>query len=300
MVKKKRIIFVPGKNPKPESNLHLQLISRCLLEGVRQHSSRAANEILDQNAIKLCAWNHDFYGMSSDFSDQLSHIDDLVRRRRASVLDKMRARTWKLTFNKVIYEAGDRFPWLIDLFADKHVKAMLQGTNTYFNDEDNKASNARKALKDVISNDQQTQTLLIGHSMGSIIAYEALYELSQEDRTRKDVNLFLTLGSPLGLRYTQERLLAYSQTDQNLLPSNISQWKNVAARGDLISFDTTLADDFDLMIKAGLIEDIVDFGKGVYNWYKGPDGYNFHSSYSYLMGPIVANIIAEWWNSDNE
>ncbi len=296
MAKKKRIIFVPGKNPKPEPELHQQLVSRCLVEGVRKHSASAAKQIAEQDAVWVCPWNHDFYGESVDFTDQLASVDELIRRQRATVKEKILARSWKLKLNKAIYNLGDRYPWLIDKLADDHVKAMMDGSNIYFYDQEGKATEARNKLLEILRHDPDTETLLIGHSMGSIVSYDTLYQMSIEDRERKDVSLFLTLGSPLGLRYTQERLLGYSDTDASQLPSNIKNWKNVSARGDLVSFDTTLADDFGLMVQEGMVDDIVDFGKGVYNWYKGPNGYNFHSSYSYLMGPIVANIIAEWWN----
>jgi len=263
MAKKKRIIFVPGKNIKPEPELHLQLVTRCLVEGVRKHSLSAAQQIAEQQPIWLCPWNYDFYGEHAEFSNQLACIDDLVRRQRANIKEKLLARSWKLKLNKAIYTLGDKYPWLIDTLADDHVKAMLADSNNYFDDLDGKATEARSKLLDILNHDEDTDTLLIGHSMGSIIAYDSLYLKSQEDRNKKDVSLFLTLGSPLGLHYTQARLLAYSKTDEEQLPSNISQWKNVSARGDLVSFDTTLADDFDLMTKAGMVDEITDFGKGV-------------------------------------
>lgn len=100
------------------------------------------------------------------------------------------------------------------------------------------------------------------------------------------------------MRYTQERLLAFSQDDASQLPSNIVNWKNVAAHGDLVSVDTTLADDYALMVEQGLVDVISDYTKGVYNWYRGPQGYNFHSSYAYLVGPVVSDIIARWWHQD--
>jgi len=296
---RKRILFVPGKNPKPEPELHQQLLSRCLIEGVRRHSDVVADEILQQNAFSASYWNYDFYGEHFDFSDYLPAVDSLLRKSRPTLKDKVCARTWKIKLSRLMYQTGDRFPWLIDLLADEHVKAMMEGTNQYFDDIDGKASRARDCLKQSLGEcNKDCKVLLIGHSLGSVIAYDTLFELSQQDRSNKRVDLFLTLGSPLGLRYTQERLVAFSHTDPEKMPSNILEWKNVAARGDLISVDTTLADDFSVMTDNHLVDSITDYGKGVYNWFKGPQGYNFHSSYAYLSGPIVSNIIARWWSQN--
>ena len=68
---RKRILFIPGKNPKPEPELHHQLLSRCLVEGLRRHSNVVADEILQQNAFSASHWNHDFYGEHFDFTDYL-------------------------------------------------------------------------------------------------------------------------------------------------------------------------------------------------------------------------------------
>lgn len=296
---RKKIIFVPGKNPKPEPELHQQLLSRCLIEGVRRHSDVVADEILQQDAFSTSHWNHGFYGEHFDFTDFFPAVDNLLRKRRPTIKDKVCARTWKIKLSRLIYQTGDRFPWLIDLLADEHVKAMLEGTNQYFDDVDGKATRARDCLKESLNNcTKECKVLLIGHSLGSVISYDTLFELSQQDRQRKRADLFLTLGSPLGLRYTQDRLVSFSDSDPNKMPSNILEWKNVAARGDLVSVDTTLADDFAVMTDHGLSDSITDYTKGVYNWFKGPLGYNFHSSYSYLSGPVVSNIITRWWSQN--
>lgn len=296
---RKRILFVPGKNPKPEPELHQRLLSRCLIEGLRRHSSAVADEILEQDAFSTSHWNYDFYQEYFDFTDYHICVDNLLRQHAPRLTDKVCARTWKIKLSRLIYHTGDRFPWLIDLLADDHVKAMLEGSNQYFDNVEGKAERARACLKQSLSEGgDDCKTLLIGHSLGSVIAYDTLYELSQQDRERKDVDLFLSLGSPLGLRYTQERLVSFSHSDPDKLPSNISEWKNIAARGDLVSVDTTLADDFGAMIENELVGDITDYTKGVYNWFKGPLGYNFHSSYAYLSGPVVSNMIASWWDEN--
>jgi len=292
----KKIIFVPGKNPKPRPDKHIQYLRRCLLEGVSRQSAIVAEEILQHKAFDLCAWNFDFYHQHLDFSPFFNSIDNVCRKNRATTKDKLFASTWKIAISRFIYQTGDRFPWLIDLLADDHVKAMLHDTDRYFDNVDGIADQIRQILiKQLLAASKDSKVLLIGHSLGSVIAYDSLCQLPQKEKL---VDTFLSLGSPLGLHYTQQRLLGFSQTDSEVFPANINNWHNVSANGDLVSVDMTLADDFSLMKENNLVNDIIDHHKQVYCWYKNPDGYNFHSSYGYFLEPTVSKIITEWWQQD--
>lgn len=298
---RKKIIFIPGKNPKPEPAEHIKHLRRCLIEGVSRHSQEIASDILEQDAFELCAWNHDFYQQHLDFSPFLPCVDAVCRKKRATTKDKLFAKTWKIALSRWIYQTGDRFPRLIDLLADDHVKAMLHDTDRYFDNTNGIADQLRqKLMQQMLDCANDCKILLIGHSMGSIIAYDTLYQLSQFNQSspnKKVVDLLITLGSPLGLKYTQDRLLGYSRTDENKMPSNIKNWHNISARGDLVSVDTTLADDFALMISSGRIDSIVDHNRGIFNWFRNSQCYNFHSSYGYLLEPTTSKIITNWWAS---
>ena len=56
----------------------------------------------------------------------------------------------------------------------------------------------RKVLHDAWARGERV--LLIGHSLGSVIAYDTLWELSHEFPETGHVDIFMTLGSPLGSR----------------------------------------------------------------------------------------------------
>ena len=298
---RKKILFVPGKNPKPEPGKHINYLRRCLLEGVTRHSPQAAQEILEQDAFELCSWNYRFYQEHLDFSPLLGSIDGVCRKTRASAKDRVFATTWKIAASRLIYQLGDKYPWLIDVLADEHVKAMIHDTERYFENVDGIADEIRQILiEGILDCTKNCKILLIGHSMGSIISFDTLCKLQELGTPGKLVDSFLTLGSPMGLRYTQERLVSFSKNESAKMPANIGTWHNVSARGDLVSVDTTLADDFSLMKTAGLVGDIIDYKSNVFNWYRNNDGYNFHSSYGYLVEPTVAKIISNWWLEDNE
>jgi len=298
---RKKILFVPGKNPKPEPEKHINYLRRCLLEGVSRQSPQVAQEILEQDAFELCSWNYTFYQEHLDFSPLLGSIDKVCRKTRASAKDRLFATTWKIALSRLIYQTGDRYPWLIDVLADQHVKAMIHDTERYFNNTAGIADEVRQFLTEgILDCTKNCKILLIGHSMGSIISFDTLFKLQQLGTPGKLVDTFLTLGSPLGLRYTQERLVSFSRTEAEKMPANIRTWHNVCAKGDLVSVDTTLANDFALMKTAGLVDDIKDHTAKVFSWYRNNDGYNFHSSYGYLVEPTVAKIISDWWSDEDQ
>ena len=141
------------------------------------------------------------------------------------------------------------------------------------------------------------RVLLIGHSLGSVIAYDALWELSHLENHPGKVDLFLTLGSPLGMRFVQDRLLGFRQRERRF-PCNIRRWINVAAHGDLTALDPELRDDFLPMLGLGCTETIADRHRGVFNYFRNEHGLNEHRSYGYLVEPHVACTVAGWWWGD--
>jgi len=132
--------------------------------------------------------------------------------------------------------------------------------------------------------------------MGSIIAYDALWELDHLEGIRPCVDCFLTIGCPLGMNYVQKRLIGMQHHHPRIYPGNIRRWVNVAARGDLVALDPTLADDFHGMVLQHDVDSITDLRYGVYNHYRDNKGLNVHKSYGYLVNPHVARIVYEWWN----
>jgi pimeloyl-ACP methyl ester carboxylesterase len=72
--------------------------------------------------------------------------------------------------------------------------------------------------------------VIIGHSLGSIIAYEAV-----SNNPEWNIDTFITLGSPLGLRVVRERLVPAPAADGTLHCPEVAQWHNIAADEDPIA-----------------------------------------------------------------
>jgi subtilisin family serine protease len=90
--------------------------------------------------------------------------------------------------------------------------------------------------------------VVVGHSQGSIIAYDVLRQL---DPGRFEVPLFLTIGSPLGLDEVQDVLkdLGGGRLE---VPACVRRWVNVADPRDIVAIDRRLDGEF----TGGTVEDI--------------------------------------------
>ena len=91
--------------------------------------------------------------------------------------------------------------------------------------------------------------LLAAHSMGSVIAYDALWEMSRDARDELRVDLLLTMGSPLGQSYLRRHILGHGETGPVRYPDNIRRWVNLSAVGDMTAVNPYLAKDFGEMAR---------------------------------------------------
>ena len=131
--------------------------------------------------------------------------------------------------------------------------------------------------------------MLIGHSMGSIIAYDILTTLAQE----LEIDNLVTIGSPLGIPVVMSRIAAEihpkpPKGEKLTTPPNIiHNWFNISDLSDKIAFNYNLRDDF------------------AANDYEINGEKNPHKSFGYLRTPDFARIVVDFlthgrsalWNS---
>jgi hypothetical protein len=98
--------------------------------------------------------------------------------------------------------------------------------------------------------------VLIGHSLGSVVAYEYLC------RYRPSVELLVTLGSPLGIRgLVFERLTPVPADGRGAWPGAVAGWVNVADPDDIVALRKQLAGLFPGPSSSKAIDDrLVDNG----------------------------------------
>lgn len=295
----RQIIFVPGKNPKPQADQHQRLLWRTLLEGVRRAEPAIADNLCQSaESFKLIAWNYLYYHKSKDIGSELAWIDALINQHGPTEQDIHEADAMHRKLDRIIYTIVDHLPFLLHV-APKPIRSIAEEAISYFHNKDNIACEIRELLKQALRPMLTIggKVLLIGHSLGSVIAYDTLWELSHLERLPGKIDLFLTMGSPLGMNYVQRRLMGNQWTGKKKYPTNIRHWVNISAEGDTTALDRIFADDFAPMLSLGVIDSIEDHCDGIYNFYRNEEGLNCHRSYGYLVNPAVGKIIADWWHA---
>ena len=244
------------------------------------------------------SWGHLFYEQDRDIADVLPWVDRLLAEADPPATLES-ARPLKYRAARAMYTVGDHMPWLIPLIPDPRVKLSIRETNHYFGNHDNTACLIRQLQKVPLRTaaERGEHVLLIGHSMGSIIAYDSLWELQYLEGFEACTDTFLTLGSPLGMNYVQRRLRGHDARHLGHYPCNFRHWINISSRGDLVALDPSLSNDFGAMVDNGCITSIRDMREGILNHYRDSKGLNVHKSYGYLVNPNVARVIADWWRA---
>jgi len=157
----------------------------------------------------------------------------------------------------------------------------------------------RTALCDLL--DRGDRVAFIAHGTGSIIAYDVLWELSHDADLKQrygdnKVDVWITLGSPLGDRNIQRYLCGAKEDSTSKFPANVIAWHNVSAEDDYACHDNTLADDFKRMLKQRVVSAVHDYH--VFNLAVRYGRSNPHSSIGYYIHPRSSKILTDWLRSD--
>jgi hypothetical protein len=135
--------------------------------------------------------------------------------------------------------------------------------------------------------------LLIGHSLGSVICYDTLWDLSRERGANPRVDLFMTLGSPLATHVIGQGLRGTNKRGADAYPCNIARWVNLTARADTTALQPRLQPRFREMLDLGLVGSIDDH-VDLENCFRGASGLNTHEAYGYLFQRKLAEIVGEF------
>jgi len=292
------IVYVPGLLPKPEAATHRAALLRCLLAGVQRVDPEIAAAIgLHDKCFDIVSWTYDFYGEHRDFALDAAAVDALIAQHGPNALDLAEAMSTKRRLLRWLFRLGDLLPFLIPHIATERMALHLRDLRRYVQNHNGIAQNIRQQLKLPLRAAQVSgrPILLIAHSMGSVIAFETLWQLSRFDRYEVDIHTLLTMGSPLGQHYIQKRLKGHDAIGPVRYPANIRRWINLAAVGDMTTIDPTLRDDFGAMLDYELLECIDD--REVCNWFRLNGELNPHSEFGYLVNEVTARVVVDWWRA---
>lgn len=291
-----RILYVPGVRAKPSPAVHRAMLWRCLVEGVRRADAEAAAALAAApETVRLALWGHLLYSQYRD--ERLDEpgiaalvADVLPGRDSIREVFGMKSRT-----NYLVHRFGDRYLGLIDLLAPEETRINIAESERYFRNVDGVGDRIREILRRELLRSWAAgeRVLLMAHSFGSIIAWDTLWTLRGEGGV---IDLFLTLGSPLGTNYIQRRLMGAKADGAARYPTSISRWQNLAAVGDLTALGHRFATDFAEMQRLGLIAGISD-RMDLRNPYRDAEGLNVHRCYGYFVNRVTGQVISDWWRS---
>jgi pimeloyl-ACP methyl ester carboxylesterase len=293
----KAIIFVPGIRPKPPVELHREALWQCLVAGVRRADSEVADALQGHlDSFHVVGWSYQFYGEHGRIEDDQSGIRQLLTQNEPSSEDLQEAGGIRRRFRRLVYAVGDRFPLVSDLLATRSVELRMNDIRRYFADEGGVAAQIRDLVTEQLMAawSENRQVMLIGHSFGSVIAYDTLWELSRQHHVEHKVDMFISMGSPLGLSFVNKGVKGRFEQGQNRFPDNITNWLNVSAKGEVTAHHPHLAEMMRQMQQLGLLEHAIDHLE-VVNFFRNQGNLNVHKCYGYFANVDTGKYISDWW-----
>ncbi|MFC4611430.1 alpha/beta fold hydrolase [Streptomyces maoxianensis] len=130
----------------------------------------------------------------------------------------------------------------------------------------------RDVVREALDDLDGAPVAVVGHSLGSIVAYEVLAEQERE------VELFVTVGSPLAITEVQDHLVK-----PPAVPAGVMAWRNASDLRDLVALDHTLRPEY---APTELVTDLL-----VTN-----DSRNHHGISQYLENPDVREPFQRMYN----
>jgi pimeloyl-ACP methyl ester carboxylesterase len=293
---KARIIYITGMKAKPDPALHRVELMRVLGASLGRIAPEAREWLAARpENFTLVSWTSLLYTEPRDLALDLPGVERLLQHPYPTAEDKRAADAVGLQLRRGWHLIGDSFPSLSGLLASPALKVTLADVHGYLENRNHLAERVRQLLIDALEAAwaDGDRVLLIGHSLGSVIAYDTLWHLSRQTDSDGRVELLLTLGSPLATRFIRKGLLGADRSGAERYPANIDRWVNISARGEMVALHRRVKPFFGGMLKFGLVQDIED-RPGIYNHFSGDYGLDVHKSYGYLNHPVVADSICRW------
>ena len=148
-------------------------------------------------------------------------------------------------FVQVALQALSKSEFFVGLARKAMIGDLLQVINYLGNVE--VRANIQKRVAPHLTDDVK---VVIGHSLGSVVAYEALCA------QKHSVHSFITLGSPLGIRnLVFDKLIPVPENGLGHWPK-VKMWTNIADKGDIVALEKSLGNCFgdgvtDLLVNNG-------------------------------------------------
>lgn len=303
------LVFVHGRHYKPAADAMMDMSVAAMTAGLERDFPDAVDEFNAltkmqcyygdiTNAFLIAKGGH--YDEQLDLGDRRNALQKLrsIRKRKNFGVNRYDRLPGKTALRE--FAADVAAPILGSLgFSRMLIGKVARELNEYWNKKSDFGERVRERVRATLCKalDRGDKILLAAHSTGSVVAYDVLWELSNDPRYAEDyaerkIDTWLTMGAPLGDSMVRRRLFGAAEKGRRKYPSNIVTWHNVSAEDDFFSHDNTLADDYKDMLKQRQVSSIRDYH--IYNMAIRYGKSNPHSSLGYLIHPRVAQIISDW------
>lgn len=132
-------------------------------------------------------------------------------------------------------------------FTERFLIGILKQVRLYLTDDDTRAR-VQRSIADAVTDDTR---VLVAHSLGSVIAYEALCA-----HPEWPVRALVTLGSPLGI----PRLVLDRLRPSATWPPGLRDWTNICDRADVVALTKQLAPLFKAPSGGTVVDVLIDNG----------------------------------------
>lgn len=218
-----------------------EVLKASWLPAMRSGLELAGGPALPDGGLK-CVFYGDLFRPPGDSKDDTyppydaEHVEDweweLLEEWRACLEpdeEADKARTPFVVQQALAVLSGSRF---FGSLATAALIGQLKQVRAYLHDPDVKRE-VRARLEEFVDEDTR---VIVGHSLGSIIAYEVLCA-----HPEWNVKAFVTLGSPLGIRnLVFAHLDPAPERGEGRWP-DVEQWTNIADKGDIVALEKKLA-----------------------------------------------------------
>jgi hypothetical protein len=283
------IIGIHGLYNKPRKEHLSRLWSEAILDGLRRNEGRTSPEA---PSFELVFWADVLHGPErlEDWDYPVWDKPGPFQRYEDGFWDALRAQAWDALDTPL--DLVKR--WIgADPISDIALRHVLTDLGRYYHEagiRDALQGRLRAAIE--AAHDADRRIMVIGHSMGSIVAYDTLRAIGKQ---RRDIAIdhFVTIGAPLGLPQVKFRVA--EENDLVRTPSIVRKWTNQAERRDPIAFDTHLAGDFkpnDAGVQVH--DDLVCNDTVPEREPKTPGEINHHSIFGYLRTPEMSRLIRQF------
>lgn len=206
---------------------------------------------------------------------------------RKKAIDYLEKYSDKILLNGVM---SLKLPRLTELFIHRHLRDLEIYYSSSVINHNGKKHPVREViitrLTDVLKKHRDKKIFLIAHSMGSIIAHDALIDYVPDI----DIDTLVTIGSPLAQKYHIKKIQTehnYGSNNKLIVPNNVCRyWYNLSDLEDQIAVNHNLSDLYKSGSKSVTVNDMIVKNKFISDGLVNP-----HKSYGYLRTPEFALIM---------